>query len=88
MDCRASLGIPPGALTRKGPLAMRPSDEEGFYSRKEFMRIYEVANSSFYRMVKAGQIRIYKQGRASRIAKAEAKAWAASLPTFGGGVRS
>jgi excisionase family DNA binding protein len=66
---------------------MTQSDDEGFYSAKEFMRIFKVANSSFYRMAKAGHIRIYKQGRASRIAKAEAKAWAASLPTFGGEAR-
>ncbi len=60
---------------------------EGFYSATEFMRIYGVPRSSFYRLVKAGRLRIHKIGRASRIAKAEAKVWAASLPTFGGEVR-
>jgi excisionase family DNA binding protein len=58
---------------------------EGFYSATEFMRIYGVPRSSFYRLVKAGHLRIRKIGRASRIAKADAQAWAAGLPTFGGG---
>lgn len=57
---------------------------EGFYSATEFMRIYGVPRSSFYRLVKAGALRIHKIGRASRIAKAEAATWAAGLPTFGG----
>lgn len=57
---------------------------EGFYSVAEFLRIYSMGRTSLYRAVNAGQIRITKIGRSSRITKADAKAWADSLPTFGG----
>jgi excisionase family DNA binding protein len=57
---------------------------DGFYSIAEFLRIYPMGKTSLYRLVKAGQLRIVKIGRASRIAKADAQAWAATLPTFGG----
>ncbi len=57
---------------------------DGFYSIAEFLRIYAMGRTSLYRAVNAGQIRITKIGRASRIAKADAKAWADSLPTTGG----
>ncbi len=66
---------------------MTQSEEDGFYSRKEFLNTFSISNSEFYRQVKAGRLRIHKIGRASRIGKADAKAWAASLPTFGGEVR-
>lgn len=60
---------------------------EGFLTVAEFIRLYGVPRSSFYRLVKAGALRIHKVGRASRIAKAEAATWAAGLPTFGGEAR-
>ena len=50
----------------------------------EFIRLYGVPRSSLYRLVKAGELRIHKIGRASRIAKAEAKAWSERFPTVGG----
>jgi len=62
---------------------------EGFYTVAEFIRLYGVPRSTFYRLVgdpKSG-LRVHKLGRASRIAKAEARAWAESLPKFGGEVR-
>lgn len=64
------------------------TDDEGYFTAAEFMRCFAIPRSSFYRQVKLGNIRITKIGRASRIAKAEAKAWAESLPTFGGEVRT
>ena len=57
---------------------------EGFYSIAEFLRIYSTSRTSLYRAVNAREIRITKIGRASRIAKADAKAWADRLPTTGG----
>jgi excisionase family DNA binding protein len=57
---------------------------DGFYSIAEFLRIYSMGRTSLYRAVNAGQIRITKIGRSSRIAKADAKAWADNLPTTGG----
>jgi excisionase family DNA binding protein len=62
---------------------------EGFYTVAEFIRLYGVPRTSLYRLVKDPEsgLRIHKLGRASRIAKADAMAWAASLPTFGGGAK-
>ena len=51
---------------------------EGFYSIAEFIRLYCVPRTTLYRIVKNPntKLRIVKLGRASRIAKADAKAWA------------
>jgi excisionase family DNA binding protein len=57
---------------------------EGYYSIAELIRIYAIPRTSLDRLVKAGQLRITKIGTSSRIAKADAKAWADSLPTTGG----
>ncbi len=57
---------------------------EGLYSIAEFLRLYPMGRTSLYRLVKAGKLRITKIGASSRIAKADAKAWADSLPTTGG----
>ena len=60
---------------------------DGFYSIAEFLRLYPMGRTSLYRLVsqQGSTLRITKLGRASRIAKADAAAWAASLPTIGGG---
>ncbi len=57
---------------------------EGYYSIAEFIRIYRIGRTGVYRAVQDGKLRITKMGRASRVAKADAQAWAASLPTIGG----
>lgn len=57
---------------------------DGFYTIAEFLRLTAMGRTSLYRLAKAGQIRITKIGRSARIAKADAKAWADSLPTKGG----
>lgn len=57
---------------------------EGFYSIAEFLKLYGIGRTTAYRLAQKGQLRITKIGRASRIAKADAKAWADSLPTIGG----
>lgn len=56
----------------------------GFMTPPEFMETYKTSRSAFYREVQAGRLRIRKIGRATRIAVADAEAWAASLPTQGG----
>ena len=57
---------------------------DGFYTIAEFLRLYSIGRTSLYRAAKAGKIRITHIGRSARIAKADAKAWADSLPTTGG----
>ncbi|GAA5045599.1 hypothetical protein GCM10023208_00240 [Erythrobacter westpacificensis] len=50
----------------------------------EFKNRYKISHSAFYREVAANRIPIKKIGRATRIALADAEAWASSLPTQGG----
>ena len=57
---------------------------EGYYTVPDFLQIYAIGRTTLYRLADSGKIRITKIGRASRIAKADAKAWADSLPTIGG----
>lgn len=59
-------------------------DDSGFLTIPEFLKQYPMGRSSLYRLVHEGKLRLTKFGRSSRIAKAEARAWADSLPTFGG----
>lgn len=47
---------------------------------KDFRETFSCSNSQLYREVKAGRLRIRKLGTASRIARADAEAWAKSLP--------
>lgn len=57
---------------------------EGFYTVAEFIRIFAVPRTSFYRYAQSGALRLTKLNRATRIAKADAQAWADALPTTGG----
>ncbi len=47
----------------------------------DFLARYSIGKTSFYREVAAKRLRIRKFGTATRIARADAEAWAASLPT-------
>ena len=51
----------------------------------DFLARYSIGRTSFYREVAANRIRIRKFGTATRIARADAEAWAASLPVIDGG---
>ena len=54
----------------------------------EFKSRYRISHSQFYRLVAANRIPIKKIGCATRIALADAEAWASSLPdTRRGGVQ-
>ena len=59
---------------------------DGYYTIPDFLRTYAIGRTSLYRIAAEAdsKLRITKIGRASRIAKADAKAWADSLPTVGG----
>ena len=57
---------------------------DGYHTIPDFLRTYAIGRTTLYRLVEAGKLRITKIGRASRIARADAKAWADSLPTIGG----
>lgn len=50
-----------------------------------FLARYSIGKTSFYREVAANRIRIRKFGTATRIAREDAEAWAASLPVSNGG---
>lgn len=57
---------------------------DGYYTMAEFLRTYAIGRTTAYRAAQNKELRLTKIGRATRIAKADAKAWADSLPTIGG----
>lgn len=52
----------------------------------EFCNLYRIGKTTAYREVAEGRLKIRKLGTATRIARADAEAWAASLPTVEGEV--
>ncbi|PSO13632.1 MULTISPECIES: helix-turn-helix transcriptional regulator [unclassified Sphingobium] len=50
----------------------------------DFLSCYSISRTEFYRQVKAKRIPLRKLGNASRIARADAEAWVASLPVKDG----
>ena len=46
----------------------------------DFLSRYAISRSEFYRQVGAGRIRLTKLNTASRVTRADAEAWLASLP--------
>ncbi len=50
----------------------------------DFCKHYSVGRTTFYREVAANRIPIRKLGSATRIARADAEAWAANLPIVEG----
>lgn len=55
-----------------------------YYTIPEFLDLYPMGRSTFYRLVKEGQLRLTKFGGSSRVAKADAEAWAATLQVISG----
>lgn len=49
----------------------------------EFLELYSISRTALYREVGAGRLALTKIGNASRIAIADAEAWAAALPKQG-----
>ena len=47
----------------------------------DFLSRYSIGRTTFYREVAAKRLRLRKLGTATRIARADAEAWAESLPT-------
>ena len=50
----------------------------------DFCTRYSIGRTSLYREVNAGRLRLRKFGTATRIARSDAEAWAASLPDYSG----
>jgi len=46
----------------------------------EFLELYSISRTAFYREVNAGRLTLVKIGKASRVAATDADAWAAALP--------
>lgn len=51
----------------------------------QFCARYSIGKTSLYREAAAGRLPLRKFGSATRIARADAEAWAASLPMIEGG---
>jgi len=60
----------------------------GYITISEFLDLYPMGRTTFYRLVNAGKLRITKFGRGTRIAIADAEAWAKSLTTICGSERN
>lgn len=58
---------------------------DGYHTIPDFLDTYAIGRTSFYRLVNAGAIRLTKIGRSSRVSKEDARKWADSLRTVGGG---
>ena len=54
-----------------------------YYTIPEFLNLYPMGRSTFYRLVKDGKLRLTKFGGSSRVAKADAEEWAKNLPVVG-----
>lgn len=54
----------------------------------DFCHRYRIGKTSLYREAAAGRIRLRKFGAATRIAREDAEAWAASLPIVVGGANA
>jgi hypothetical protein len=63
-----------------------PEPLSGFYKFSDFLDVFAMSRTGAYRAVNEGKLRLTKNGRSTRISKADAKAWADSLPTIGGSV--
>jgi hypothetical protein len=50
----------------------------------DFCVRYSIGKTSLYREVNAGRLKLRKFGAATRIARADAEAWADSLPKYQG----
>ncbi len=50
----------------------------------DFCARYSIGRTSLYREVNAGRLKLRKFGSATRIARADAQAWAANLPEYEG----
>lgn len=50
----------------------------------DFCARYSIGRTSLYREVNAGRLKLRKFGSATRIARADAEAWAANLPEYDG----
>ncbi len=46
----------------------------------EFLELYSISRTAFYREVGAGRLTLTKIGKASRVAIDDAEAWIAALP--------
>lgn len=49
----------------------------------EFLELYSISRTAFYREVGAGRLTLTKIGKASRVAIDDAEAWLACLPKMG-----
>ena len=49
----------------------------------EFLELYSISRTAFYREVAAGRLLLTKIGNASRVAQEDAASWVDSLPKAG-----
>jgi excisionase family DNA binding protein len=64
------------------------ADPPGLLTLEEFGSRFAVSRTCIYRLVKRGDLPMVKVGRSSRIALADANAWASRLPRVTGGANA
>ena len=64
-----------------------PPDIPELMTVKQFLDLYTMGRTTFYREVAAGRLQLRKLGTASRVSRADAERWAASLPVITGGAQ-
>ncbi len=73
---------PYSTLSAGGVCAAAPPLETvrtpAFLTVKEFCAMFHVGKSTLYREAACGRLRLHKLGRATRVAMADASAWAAT----------
>jgi hypothetical protein len=63
---------------------MKPTHPIELMTMGDFLERYRIGRTTAYREIGAGRLRIRKLGTATRIAREDAEAWAASLPIVTG----
>lgn len=66
--------------SRPGPHPEKGVNMPELMTVGDFLSRYAISRTEFYRQVHRGCIRLTKLGSASRVARADAEAWLASLP--------
>ena len=60
-------------------IGSKQTSEQELFTVPQFLLRYSISRTTFYQLVKEGEIRIVKIGTATRISREDANAWVDSL---------
>ena len=61
-------------------------EHKELFTIADFLNLYSISRSTFYREVKGGRLRILKRGRSTRISRKDAENWVEKLRRDGDAV--